>query len=352
MRLFNNPFRGKNSSRQFGPVRPSHDAETPSKLLSQCPQASATPLTQAPIVAKAANVPELWLKDERTRMGLGSFKALGAAYVIADLAAQQSRKVTDAPLEGRTFITASAGNHGLSVAAGARIFGAKSVIYISQTVPESFAERLAQEGATVKREGADYEASMTAATKAAKKNGWALLSDSSWPGYTDLPHKLMEGYLVMGAEIATDIPKPPTHIFLQAGVGGLACAMAAFARRIWGDAPIITIVEPAAAPALFESIKAGTLVETRGPESNMGRLDCKTASMIALAGLAHDADIFMTISDEDAVRAQELLEEADFATTPSGGAGVAGLLMAAQTDLVDLSGDVRALAIISETAEA
>ena len=108
----------------------------------------------------------------------------------------------------------------MSVAAGARIFGAKSVVYIAETVPDGFARSLRQKGAQVVRTGADYEASMAAAQKAAEDNGWTLLSDSSWPGYFDLPHRLMEGYLVMAAEASDALTEPPTHIFLQAGVGG------------------------------------------------------------------------------------------------------------------------------------
>ena len=100
----------------------------------------------------------------------------------------------------------------------------------------------------------------------------------------------MEGYLQLAAEAAAQMDAPPTHILLQAGVGGLAAAVAAHARQVWGDGPQIIVVEPEAAPALIESIRAGALTETSGPVSCMGRLDCKTPSMIALNGLARDAD--------------------------------------------------------------
>ena len=185
-----------------------------------------------------------------------------------------------------TYITASAGNHGLSVAAGASAFGAKAVVYLSHTVPEDFATRLTKIGATVVRAGENYEASMVAAQKAAADNDWVLLSDSSWDGYFDRPWRLMEGYTVMAAEIIHQIEHVPTHIYLQAGVGGLAGAMAACFRAAWGDAPMITVVEPAFAPALTNSIIEGKFVSTSGPVSDMGRLDCKEASLIALAGLS------------------------------------------------------------------
>lgn len=279
-----------------GAPYPSVDAERVASLLTQCPSFAETPLVT---VKDLAPVAALWVKDERGRMNLGSFKALGAAYVIARHAVGVQARPDAGTLQGHTYVTASAGNHGMSVAAGARIFGARAVIHLADTVPEGFAERLRAQGAQVVRSGADYAASMNAAQKDAKDHGWTLLSDSSWDGYTELPHILMEGYLQMAAEAARQCPEEPTHILLQAGVGGLGGAVAAYARRIWGEAPRIVVVEPDAAPALQASIQAGCTVVTEGPDSIMGRLDCKEPSLIALNGLARDADDFLTLSDDE-----------------------------------------------------
>lgn len=308
-------------------------------MLDRCPAHAVTPLVEMPELAARANVAQVWVKDERARMGLGSFKALGAAYVIACDAAE-GRAL------GSTYVTASAGNHGLSVAAGAQVFGARAVIYLSQTVPQGFAERLQGFGAEVRRAGADYAESMAAASQAAVAERLVLLSDSSWPGYIDVPHRLMEGYLVLAAEAAAQIPQRPTHILVQAGVGGLAGAVAAHARHIWGEAVRIIVVEPAAAPALHDAIEAGALVDASGPDSCMGRLDCKTASLIALQGLSRDADGFALLSEEDAQAALPVLAGAGLATTASGGAGLAALLAG-----LDLPGDARVMAILSEAPE-
>lgn len=323
---------------------PSVDADRPSTLLTRCPAAGVTPLHDAPALAKVAGVGHLHIKDERARMGLGSFKALGAAYVIA-------RDAEDGNAKGRTYVTASAGNHGLSVAAGAQAFGARAVVYLADTVPEGFADRLRSFGAEVVRHGAIYEAAMAGAAQAATDNDWALLSDSSWPGYLDRPYTLMEGYLVLMQEAVAQMPSPPTHIFLQAGVGGLATACAAYARVAWGDAPRIIVVEPEVAPALYASIKAGAAQVTGGPESAMGRLDCKEPSLIALKGLARDADDFMLISEEEGAAGSNACADAGYPTTPSGGAGVAGLL-AAGTSRADLglTAESRVLVILSEQA--
>ena len=216
---FANPHRGRGLD--LDAPFPCSDASGVMQLLGQCPAHAETALLDLPELAARCGVAQVYLKDERNRMGLGSFKALGAAHAIARAAAD--RVVDNAwqqALVGQTYVTASAGNHGLSVAAGAALFGARAVVYLAETVPESFAARLRAKGAEVVRAGHDYEASMAGAEIAAEVNGWTLLSDSSWPGYVDLPYLVMEGYLQLAQEAATQIPQHPTHILLQAGVGG------------------------------------------------------------------------------------------------------------------------------------
>ena len=356
MDLLQNPFRGIGLGADVGLAegRVCADPAAPLALLQRCPAAAPTPLRALPALALECGVAALHVKDERERMGLGSFKALGAAYAIAHEAARRVGEDGDCAdaLHGTVYACASAGNHGLSVAAGARVFGARAVIYLADSVPEAFAERLRRIGAEVVRPGGSYEDSMAAVAHDAEANGWILLSDSSWPGYVDLSARVMEGYLVMGAEAADAIPEPPTHVFLQAGVGGLAAAMAAIVRARWGDAPTIVVVEPEAAPALIESIRAGRPVETSGPASNMGRLDCKVPSHLALGELARSADWFVTISDAQAAATVDRLAEEGIATTPSGAAGVAALQRSgAWREKLGLSGDSRVLAFVTEGRE-
>ena len=130
----------------------------------------------------------------------------------------------------------------------------------------------------------------------------------------------------MAAEITDEMSAAPDVVFLQAGVGGLAASLAAHFRAAWGDGPVSVVVEPEAAPALIGSVSAGELVDTEGPVSSMGRLDCITPSLVALEGLARDADHFVTISEEEARNGIHALAEHGFATPPSGGAGLAALL--------------------------
>jgi len=332
------------------------DARAALALYDQCPAKHQTELRASPALAEPCGVDQVWLKMEDQRMGLGSFKALGAAYAIAKQAAKKVGSDADAAtmataLEGETFICASAGNHGLSVAAGARLFGAKAVVLLSDTVPEEFADRLRQKGAVVERAGENYEASMVASKQMAEAEGWNLLSDGSWLGYSDPPRDVMEGYLIMGHEVADQIAQPPTHVFLQAGVGGLAAGCTVTARSRWGDDVQIAVVEPQAAPALIESVRAGRCVDTQGPVSSMGRLDCKTPSHLALKYLATEADYFVTIDDAEVESCVDHLRTLDVETTPSGAAGVA--VLRAINRLYDggelgITSDSRVLCYISE----
>jgi diaminopropionate ammonia-lyase len=281
------------------------------------------------------------VKDEGGRMGLGSFKALGGAYAVQLLA---RRDGPDVP-----FVCASAGNHGISVASGAREAGAVCVVYLSEDVPEEFARRLRRLGAEVRRSGDDYEASMTAAREAAREHGWRLVSDSSWDGYTDVPLDVMRGYTVLFDELAAPGPaspgaasqavadaggptgpgaviEPPTHVFVQAGVGGLAAAAAGYVRDRWGEQPKIVVVEPEGAPCLIESARAGRPLRVQGSHTVLGRLDCREPSLLAHRLLVHLADLYMTITDDQAAAAARLLAEHGVALSGCGAAGAAGLL--------------------------
>ncbi len=322
-------------------------------LFAKCPVADVSPLIDVSSIAAQLGVAAVHVKDERKRVGLGSFKSLGAAFAIAKaadkLVSEDTLREYETALKGKVFVCASAGNHGLSMAAGARAFGAGAVVYLANTVPDEFAGRLRDKGATVVRAGANYEASMNAALMAAKENGWELLSDSSWLGYTELPRDVMEGYLIMGAEVADQLTSPPTHIFLQAGVGGLAAACTAAARHYWGETPKIYVVEPEYAPALYDSIVASQVVTTTGPASVMGRLDCKEPSHLALKYLAKEADGFITISEAEALAAVKVLKTHDLAASPSAVAGYAGVHFAGEErQELGLTSESRILLYLSE----
>ena len=310
--------------------------------LKLCPSYKQTPLIKASNLASDLNISRLSIKDETDRMGLGNFKALGGAFAIFDMVVTRAEQTRGArpliepgivetlkPLcKDTVFCCASAGNHGLSVLAGANIFGARAVIYLAEAVPEDFAARLRDMGAEVRREGENYDASMAAARTTCAKNGWVLISDCAWEGYEDVPLAVMRGYSIISEEIiarcaATD--RWPSHVFLQAGVGGLAGALANHIRLTWPEQPTIVIVEPDKAACLMESVQTGAMVQVDAPGTNMGRLDCAEASLLAFEILRETADFFAAVRDEQANEATKKLAQTEIATTPSGAAGYAGL---------------------------
>ena len=322
------------------------DVSLPLKLLGHCPAYAASPLGHRILKGRS-----ILIKDETDRMGLGAFKALGGVYAVAKLIEARSGGMIEAQgfqseaarqLAGEmTFVCASAGNHGLSVAAGAKLFGAKARIYLSKAVPEDFAIRLENKAAEVDRAGDDYEASVSAAIEDAERTGAIHLADGSWPGYTEPPRLVMEGYTVISEEMRKQFEADsnwPSDVYLQAGVGGLAAAIAFMIRLNWAVQPRIVVVEPDAAPCLKESVAAGRIVTVDGPDSNMGRLDCKTPSMLAYDILKECADEWVTITDQQAVDAVNVAGDLGYSTTPSGVAGFAACLMDnAELPLVILS---------------
>ena len=327
------------------------DVDTVRKVVKACLKPEISPLVDSEL-AKKIGVKSLWFKDERNRLGIGSFKAIGASYVMAHEAVDKigfdfNDEELRSSLKGRTFITASAGNHGISLAFGAQQFGAKAIIYLSKTVPSNFAEYIKSFGAEVVIEGKNYEASMAAAEKVSKENNWTLLSDSTWEGYS-AGIDVMAGYLVMASEAFEQCPETPTHIFLQGGIGGYPASVAACARKYYGDEPKIVIVEPTEGRVLQASIEAGKPVEAPGKVSNMGRLDCKVASLGALSSLAQTSNYFMTITDEEATECLSELEEYGLKTSESGGAGYAGLLKCIKKNRCEINSDSKVLLILTE----
>ena len=329
-------------------------ADRPLAMLERCPAYAPTPLRDVSALAAEVGVARLWIKDESERMRLGSFKALGGAFAVAQMISEASGEADPTSQAARrtastmTFITASAGNHGLSIAAGGRIFGTRSVVVLCTSVPEGFANRIRALGADVIRVDGSYEDSVGHATAVAERNGWIHLADGSWEGYIERPALVMEGYTVLAEECRVTFESQagwPSHVLLQAGVGGFAAAVAAHIRDHWAEQPRIVVVEPDAAPCLKESVRAGTLTRADGPVSNMGRLDCKDASLIAFQSLQQDADLFATVSDRDALAAIDLLKRHGIPSTPSGGAPLAALHQ------LHLPSDSRCLLVVTEGLE-
>ena len=328
-------------------------------LLNYCPNYRVTSLTSSNSLAQRLKIKSLYIKDERERFNLGSFKATGATYAIAKMAYKLLEKKNDVTritlaktLKRYTFVTASAGNHGISMAVGARLFGSKAVVFLSETVPKSFSSKLEGYGARVVFSGKNYEESMKDAERYSKQKDHVLLSDSTWDGCNS-GIDVMEGYLILVEEIFDQLAeakqaKSITHVFLQAGVGGFAAAMAALIRKKFQPSVQIIIVEPSSANTLFESIKNKKPTKVYGTDSVMGRLDCKEPSLSAFYSLSCTSNYFMHLSDEYVQNKIQFLDSLGVETSASGGAGLAGLIYASSNQLFGLDKNSQALIFLTE----
>ncbi len=343
--------------------------------LTQWQGYAVTPLHSLPALAQAMGVASVHYKNEGSRFGLGSFKALGGAYAVArllcrELGAQLGRTLTTQDLltpelhalcGGITVTCATDGNHGRSVAWGAQLFGCQCVIYIHATVSEGRKEAIAQYGAQVVRTAGNYDDAVRQADLDAKQYGRFVISDTSYPGYMEVPRDVMQGYQLMVEEAAQQLPERPTHIFVQAGVGGLAAAVCGyFWERDAGDRPIYVVVEPDKADCLTQSAKAGQLTAVTGDiDTLMAGLACGEVSHLAWEILEKGTDAFCVIPDDAAVAAMRLLahplgSDPVIVAGESAVAGVAAAIAASQSDaarqMLGLNADSRILFFGSEAA--
>lgn len=271
-----------------------------------------TPLYRLTDLANKIGIADIMYKDESPRFGLQSFKALGGAYaglrvIQRELTRQLNRDVSVAEIRsgalaehiGRiTLTSATDGNHGRSLAWGAQLFGAPCRIYIHEFVSENRAQAMRDYGAEVIRISADYDESVRVTRRESDENGWFVVSDTSWDGYTQAPTDVMSGYGVMVDEISVDLSESPTHLFIQGGVGGLAAAVTARMRQKFGNATRIVMVEPALAACLYESGKSGVATTvTVHEETIMAGLSCGEPSALAWEILNEEVSDFLTIPE-------------------------------------------------------
>ena len=262
-----------------------------------------TPLLKLNKLNDELKLNNIYYKDEDKRFDLKSFKALGGAFAVYKIA-NENKNIT--------VSTATAGNHGRSVAWGAQRLGLKCKIFISEFVSESRAEAMRNLDAEVIRVKGNYDNSLKECIEQSNKNNWEIVQDVSWEGYKEVPKLIMAGYTIMVKEIIDEIDQNSiTHVFLQAGVGGMAAAMIAGFAKLSKNIPQFIVVEPENADCVFQSIKNNkpTTVDIT-KETIMGGMSCGDVSTIAWEILKNSTNYCLTISDEAISTAVALLAEA------------------------------------------
>lgn len=283
-----------------------------------------TPLVELKHTAKSMGLGNIYIKDESYRFGLNAFKVLGGSYAIGNyLAKRLGKSITEMPYEKLvsgeikrelgdiTFVTATDGNHGRGVAWTAKQLQQKSVVYMPKGSAEERLMNIRAEGADASITDLNYDEAVRLANSQAEQKGWVMVQDTAWEGYEDIPGWIMQGYGTMGYEAYMQLPEKPTHIFLQAGVGSMAGAVAGFFASVYGeDRPIITIVEPNKADCIYKTAEAadGKLHFVTGDmDTIMAGLACGEPCSIGWNVLRDYADNFISCPDYAAAQGMRVL---------------------------------------------
>ena len=343
-------------------------AQTVRRFHQSFPEYSVTPLVELKSLAEELGVSNIFVKDESYRFGLNAFKVLGGSYAIAreigtrmgiseeelTLACLLQPDV-QARLGQLRFVTATDGNHGRGVAWIAKRLGHRAVVFMPKGTAEERLENIRKLGAEASITDCNYDDSVRLARQYAAEHEGIVVQDTSWEGYHNVPLHIMQGYTTMGAEIVEQLAaygdQAPTHVFLQAGVGAMAGAMAGFIADYYKEArPVITIVEPTKADCLYRTALAndGKLHIVDGAlDSIMAGLCCGEPCSIGWQQLAAYADNFVAMPDKAAALGMRVLGNpvGNDAAVVSGESGAAGLGLAVaalrERDLAQLKGSLQ-----------
>ncbi len=274
------------------------------KVISEWKNYKPTPLIKLEKLSKKLNINNIFYKDESKRFHLKSFKALGGAYAV--------EKITKGN-KNITVATATAGNHGRSVAWGSQRLGLKCKIFISEYVSESRANAMRKLDAEVIRVKGNYEKSLEECIRQANKNKWEIIQDVAWENYETVPKLTMAGYSLMIKEISTQTDQYITHVYLQAGVGGMASGAITGIAKYFKRIPKIIIVEPENADCVLKSIEKGSLQKVNiKKESIMGGMSCGDVSLVPWRILKESVDHCCTVSDDYVAKTVAMLENKSF----------------------------------------
>lgn len=317
---------------------------------SRIPGYRPTPLISLPHLAAACGVRRIFIKDESRRFGLGAFKVLGGSYALARVVARDiGAEVEDINFETMsqrqpgqyTFVTATAGNHGIGIAWSARKMGQRAIVYMPKGAARASVERVRALGADCIVTEVNYDDTVKLAHAAAAQKGYVLVQDTAWAGYETIPTWISQGYTTMAAEALEQLHADfavdaPTHVFLQAGVGAMAGGVLGYLENTLGPGRFRTIIsEPETAACLYASAFSAeqALIPIRGSlDSIMAGLACGEVNPVTWPILKSNTLAFATADDSVAATGMRILgnplhDDPAVTSGPSGAINV-GLLYA------------------------
>ncbi len=324
-----------------------------SEYIKQYEGYQPTPLLSLSSLAKSLGVKNIFYKDEASRLGLQSFKALGGAYAVIRCVHRLVEEKTGVEIpvqalyDGQyeeivqdiTVACATDGNHGRSVSWGAKLIGCQCKIFLHEGVSTERELAITSLGAETIRVPGVYDDSVQEATQVAASNGWHIVADTTSLVYDRAAADVMQGYTVMVDEILSQVRDQDsdiTHVFVQGGVGGLGAAVAGHMLLSLDCRPIFIMVEPENANCLLRSAEAGVAVRLEENKATcMAMLECYKPSVMAWQVIKNSFDYFMDIPEQAAQMAmcrlaEPLLGDPVIEAGESGAAGIAGLLMVSQ----------------------
>ena len=293
------------------------------------PQYNVTPLAELKGMAGYLGLSSVFVKDESYRFGLNAFKVLGGSFAMAGYIAKETGKdvseMTYGYLTGEelkkdfgqaVFFTATDGNHGRGVAWAAARLGQKAVVHMPKGTTKARFDNIKKEGAKVTIEELNYDDCVRLAAKeAAETEHGIIIQDTAWEGYEEIPSWIMQGYGTMVSEADRQLKEaaaaPPTHVFVQAGVGSLAGAVVGYFSNLYPDnPPKFVILEASAAACLYEGAKAGDgnprIVEG-DLQTIMAGLACGEPNTIGWDILRNHADAFLSCPDPVSAKGMRML---------------------------------------------
>ena len=307
------------------------------------PGYAPTAVAEAPTAAAQLGLSRLVVKLETERFGLPAFKILGASWATCRAVSRRSGhepaatfaelRAMSARLDGLTLVTATDGNHGRAVAHMARMLGFAARILVPAGTADARIAAIAGEGASVEIVDGSYDEAV-ARTAALADDAHLVISDTSWPGYEEVPGWVADGYATIFEELAEQLDggdggdggaaAAPPLVAIQLGVGALASAAV---RALAAPERVIVGVEPADAACVLAAVRAGRPVLVPGPHASiMAGLNCGLASQVALPDISAGIAAFCAIDDASAESAVRLLLRDGLRCGETGASGVAGLL--------------------------
>ena len=310
----------------FSQVYSFEETATVRRLHGMIPGYAPTPLVSLDALAGSLGIGRILVKDESKRFGLNAFKGLGGTYAMFRIICHEldldpnsttldDLKVYSKTISEMNFITTTDGNHGKGVSWAAKVFGCRAHVYMPKGSQPVRAQAIRDAGnADVEITDLSYDDCVRMTARLAAEKGYFLIQDTSWDGYEEIPTRIMQGYTTLFYEAVDQMKSlgidAPTHIFLQAGVGSMAGAIAAAAQSAFEKLPCITLAEPDAAACFYESFQAADdnpHAATGNAETIMAGLNCGETCTIAWDILKTLARFSIACSDDITIEGMRAL---------------------------------------------